>query len=110
MIDKLAKCEKDLVYDAAILELTGSIAEALKKKPSSKLISMSKAIQDIIFYVTDLRIERYTYDEYMRRRLINEIKLEKKVKELEQELYSYEDNTIERRADFEADAAIEDAR
>ena len=110
MIDKLAKNQKDLVYDAAILELAGSIAEALKKKPSSKLISMSKAVTDIVFYVTDLRLERYTYDEYMRRRLINEIKLEEKVKELEQELYSYEDNTIERRADFEADAAVEDAR
>ena len=110
MIDKLAKNQKDLVYDAAILELTGSIAEALRKKPSSKLISMSKAIQDIIFYVTDLRMERYTYDEFMRRRLVSEIKLEDKVKELEQELYSYEDNTIERRADFEADAAVKDAR
>jgi hypothetical protein len=110
MIDKLAKNQKDLVYDAAIIELAGSIAEALKKKPSSKLISLSKAVTDIVFYVTDLRLERYTYDEYMRKRLINEIELKEKVKELEQELYSYEDNTIERRADFEADAAIEDAR
>ena len=110
MIDKLAKNQKDLVYDAAILELAGSIAEALKKKPSSKLISLSKAVTDIVFYVTDLRLERYTYDEYMRKRLINEIELKEKVKELEQELYSYEDNTIERRADFEADAAVEDAR
>lgn len=110
MIDKLAKNQKDLVYDAAIIELAGSIAEALKKKPSSKLISLSKAVTDIVFYVTDLRLERYTYDEYMRKRLINEIELKEKVKELEQELYSYEDNTIERRADFEADAAVEDAR
>jgi hypothetical protein len=110
MIDKLAKNQKDLLYDAAVIDLLGTIADAIKKKPSSKLIQMSKSVQDIIFYVNDLRMERFAYDEFMKRRTIKELKLEEKVKELEQELYSYEDNTIERRADFEADAAVEDAR
>lgn len=102
MIDKLSKNHKDLMYDAAILEVAGSISEALKKKPSSKLLSLSNAVQDIIFYVADLRMERRAYDEFMRRRSINEGKLTEKVKELENELYSYYDNTTEQRADYQS--------
>ena len=110
MIDKLSKNQKDLLYDAAIIDLLGTITEAIKKKPSSKLVQMSKNVQDIIFYVNDLRMERFAYDEFMKRRTINEVKLNEKIKELEHELYSYNDNTTERRADYESGAAQEDAK
>lgn len=110
MIDKLSKNQKDLLYDAAIIDLLGTITEAIKKKPSSKLLQMSKNVQDIIFYVNDLRMERFAYDEFMKRRTINEVQLNEKIKELEHELYSYNDNTTERRADYESGAAQENAK
>ena len=110
MIDELTKNHKDLLYDAAIIEVAGTIAEGIKTRPSSKLFQMSKAVQQVIFYVNDLRMERVAYDHFMQLRLKNELELKTKIQELETQLYSYEDNTIERRADYEIDSADQDAR
>lgn len=96
ILDKLVKNEKDLLCDSALITLAETVLEARKKKPSSKLIEMSKCISEIAFYVNDLRMQRDAYHLYMKAKDDKLYETLQELQKLKDEFYDYEDNTIER--------------
>jgi len=94
ILSKLVKNEKDMMCDASLLDIVSMVKEAHIKRPSSKTEKMVSNIMNIVYYINDLRMERYVYDETLNRANIERLKALEKVKEMQKEFYNY-DNTTE---------------
>jgi len=94
ILSKLVKNEKDMLCDASLLDIVSMVKEAHIKRPSSKTEKMVSNIMNIVYYINDLRMERYVYDETLNRANIERLKALEKVKEMQKEFYNY-DNTTE---------------
>lgn len=55
---KIKNNREEIVYLDAITTIGNMVLEARRKKDSDNLRKMSRAIQDIAFYVNDLQLER----------------------------------------------------
>lgn len=93
ILNKLTKTSKDLMCDSAVLDIIGTLKEARDKKPSKIIDDMMSSIMEITYHINDFRIERSVYEETLSRLNVERIEALEKIKQLEAELYGYNNPT-----------------
>jgi hypothetical protein len=62
VLNKLVNNKKDMMCDAALLDILGIVHKAMATKPNDSVKRMSECIMEITYYINDLRMERSVYE------------------------------------------------